>query len=366
MPGGDNYRTEIVAAVKSCKVFMPLINDPWALSGECEDEYSLAKRLNLTSHESGRTNRNQKRVPIMIPISFSDLKWNAYPHVELLAASTNFIVHNGKSFHEGGVEQTVNRVLLSLAACGFKVSGIPQHPKPRANQGATSDAAASTKPVSVKSQIVELHGMLQSITASMQALALSPLDEGSPADSFALSRRSGKRRPTADDKEEDNDDDDDDGKKQKVEEKLGKEYLGLVHGAGSLASGEKFVYCDSMLLSLSWDCLSNSVSAKVEVHSEMKKVDGFDCAEDVPVSHSLCTWVRKEDHETATCQGSFEPETKLLKLKDLTYSGHVSNMKKYYLVLHRDRLVGVKQALRARPDLADPECTTPLNFRLVR
>ena len=39
MSGGDQYRTEIVHAIKTCKVFLPLINNAWALSGECEDEY---------------------------------------------------------------------------------------------------------------------------------------------------------------------------------------------------------------------------------------------------------------------------------------------------------------------------------------
>jgi hypothetical protein len=106
MSGGENYRTEIVSVVKSCKVFLPLLNDAWALSGECEDEYSLAKRLNLTSHESGRTIRSEKRQPIMLPVAFSDLKWNQYPHVELLAASTNFIVHRNNTLSEGPLDQT--------------------------------------------------------------------------------------------------------------------------------------------------------------------------------------------------------------------------------------------------------------------
>lgn len=33
MVGGVNYRTSIVDAVKSCTIFLPLINDSWAQSG---------------------------------------------------------------------------------------------------------------------------------------------------------------------------------------------------------------------------------------------------------------------------------------------------------------------------------------------
>lgn len=55
MNGGAQFRNEIVSAVDSCKFFVILLNEQWALSGECEDEFSLAKRMNLTSHETKRT-----------------------------------------------------------------------------------------------------------------------------------------------------------------------------------------------------------------------------------------------------------------------------------------------------------------------
>jgi hypothetical protein len=36
MDAGIDYREEIVAAVKACKIFIPLINAEWASSGECK------------------------------------------------------------------------------------------------------------------------------------------------------------------------------------------------------------------------------------------------------------------------------------------------------------------------------------------
>jgi hypothetical protein len=54
LSGGQDFREGIVHAAKRCAVFMPLINDAWARSGECKDEFNLAKRLNLTSTEMGR------------------------------------------------------------------------------------------------------------------------------------------------------------------------------------------------------------------------------------------------------------------------------------------------------------------------
>jgi len=107
---GESYRAEIVKAITSCKIFIPFINTEWALSGECEDEYNLAKRRNLTSHEEGRTTRSQSRQPIIFPIAFKGLDWNKYPHVQLLAANTNFVVHDDLSFLTGNVEKTVTEI----------------------------------------------------------------------------------------------------------------------------------------------------------------------------------------------------------------------------------------------------------------
>jgi hypothetical protein len=156
LAGGASFREEIVRAVcrapcfvsvllqwlsctrqvQACSVFVPLVTTEWALSGECEIEcvmffidnalqncviirrYNFALRLNLTSHEKGRTQRNQvrknrkhaagiaapnasfahlniahsrtvildqPRLPVLLPIAFPGLDWDAHPSIQLLA-----------------------------------------------------------------------------------------------------------------------------------------------------------------------------------------------------------------------------------------------------------------------------------------
>ena len=96
-------------------------NQQWALSGECEDEYNLAKRLNLTSHEKGRTQRTERRLPIMMPIAFPNLDWDGHPHVQLLAASTNFIVHNTDDLLSGNSAQTLDDVAKAIISAGISI-----------------------------------------------------------------------------------------------------------------------------------------------------------------------------------------------------------------------------------------------------
>lgn len=125
MDGGIDFRDAIVDAVKKCHIFLPLINSEWASSGECKDEFNFAKRLNLTSHESGRSLEGENRLPVILPIAFPNLVWNQYPHVELLASSTNFIVHKQSSiitFDAAGIN-TINSLIRSINA--LKLKGIP-------------------------------------------------------------------------------------------------------------------------------------------------------------------------------------------------------------------------------------------------
>jgi hypothetical protein len=92
LSGGVNFRDEIIQGVKACKVFVPLMNAEWASSGECESEFLLAKRLNLTSHERKLTSPPAARRPIILPVAFPNLNtWARFPRVELLAATTNFV-----------------------------------------------------------------------------------------------------------------------------------------------------------------------------------------------------------------------------------------------------------------------------------
>ena len=123
MMGGVDFRDSIVQAVKQCHIFIPMINNAWALSGECRDEFSLAKRLHLTSHESGRSDKskNEPRLPVFIPIAFSDLQWNEHSHIQLLASSTNFLVHDAVSLECGNVQKRIDALLLSMHGVGCTV-----------------------------------------------------------------------------------------------------------------------------------------------------------------------------------------------------------------------------------------------------
>lgn len=73
--GGADYREGIARAVKRCTVFIPLINEAWARSGERNDEFNLAKRLHLTSAEAGRSRRAARARAR--PIAFAGLDWDA-------------------------------------------------------------------------------------------------------------------------------------------------------------------------------------------------------------------------------------------------------------------------------------------------
>lgn len=114
MIGGVEFRHSIVRGVDSCTVFIILGNNAWALSGECEYEFNLATRRNLTSHETGRTQRGQKRLPIILPIAFSDLDWNAHEHVKMLAANVNFIVHPSENLMCANASATLSKVVESV------------------------------------------------------------------------------------------------------------------------------------------------------------------------------------------------------------------------------------------------------------
>jgi len=85
MTGGQNYRDEIVKAIDKAFAVILLVNNDWAESAECEDEYNYAKRLHLTS-------KSDPRKPFIIPVAFPDLDWQKRSHIRLLMSSTNAIV----------------------------------------------------------------------------------------------------------------------------------------------------------------------------------------------------------------------------------------------------------------------------------
>eukprot|EP01038_Epipyxis_sp_PR26KG_P006390 gene6390-8803_t len=165
MNGGVEFREEIVEAVKKCKIFLPLINDEWARSGECKDEYNLAKRLNLTSHESGRTVEGEKRLPVILPIAFPNLIWNKYSHVELLAASTNFIVHKESAMLEGNEAyiETINSLIRSIKDLGLSDLEIfgELDEKPSQTTVVKGDSSDSSQTQ------LELKGQLRNVTLQL-------------------------------------------------------------------------------------------------------------------------------------------------------------------------------------------------------
>ncbi|GFH58912.1 hypothetical protein CTEN210_15388 [Chaetoceros tenuissimus] len=105
MAAGADFRDEIVAAVDSCEVFLPLINEAWCLSKECKYEFNYGFRKHLTS-DTG--------VPYIVPMCFPDLDWNAHGHVRALLANTNALVYNPNE--EANI---MDKLKDSLVECGL-------------------------------------------------------------------------------------------------------------------------------------------------------------------------------------------------------------------------------------------------------
>jgi flagellar basal body rod protein FlgB len=91
MLGGRSYRHQIIEAIESCQVIVPLICKGWSESAECMDEFNHARRLNLRSHVSHRTTAPASRLPVIVPIFYKDFDFTINPDTRLLASSVNFI-----------------------------------------------------------------------------------------------------------------------------------------------------------------------------------------------------------------------------------------------------------------------------------
>ena len=124
LKGGDNFRDGIAKAVKNCDVFLPLLNEEWAVSEECKIEFNFAYSLNLNSTKKGRSKPGEPRLPVIIPISFPNINWDDHIHVELLAANTNFIMHNTALFEDDGsdMDSTLFELSQAFKKLGFKVN----------------------------------------------------------------------------------------------------------------------------------------------------------------------------------------------------------------------------------------------------
>lgn len=91
MAGGASFRDQIVDALETCKVFIPLINEEWINSPECLDEFNHARRLNLISHKTKRTSPPAARLPVILPVYFDGFNFLGYKETRLLASSVNFL-----------------------------------------------------------------------------------------------------------------------------------------------------------------------------------------------------------------------------------------------------------------------------------
>ncbi|KAJ3141381.1 hypothetical protein HK100_007417 [Physocladia obscura] len=142
LQAGDNYRNEIVEAVKSSRVVLPMINKNWSKSGECEAEFQLAIRTNLISHDTGATAHTITvdgadgkpypisgiRRPAFLPLKFPDIEWRENPGVEQLSCLTNFVVCNDVTLLEDASGATkadiLQQIIHGLRNLGIKVNRL--------------------------------------------------------------------------------------------------------------------------------------------------------------------------------------------------------------------------------------------------
>lgn len=333
MTGGTDYREAIVDAVKSCKVFLPLLNNEWALSGECEDEYSLAKRLNLTSHECGRTDREQPRQPILLPVAFSNLNWTAHKHVELLAAKTNFIVHDAKTLEEGNTTQTINTLLMSLARFGFEVKNPPA-----VLLAVTALKKKGTKETqkSVQEEIAQVHSSLESLTATVQHLMLKMNQPGALPQEAAAQ-----------------------GAEKDVQ--LGKEYLGVI-----ATSNPSYAYWDSTEFTLSYDVANMTDSVPVKgtmIQKELRKLVSGKPLSQLSESDPLYGWASNLSVIQGELHGTYERSVNMLQLK----TKGLTMEKNIWLNVLPGLLSGMGQVVVPHTDKPmDPLCTHAISMKQIR
>jgi len=314
--GGENYRDEIIKAVKTCCVMVLLINDEWALSGECQDEYALAKRLNLTSHESGRTKRENPRKPSFIPIAFPNLNWTAHSHVELLAASTNFITHNSDSLVNGNTQQTLNTVALSLKHLGFKI----QIDAVETKTVLSSEITTKQAPITVQQQFDETALLLQVLSNSIQQLNFS----------FKENKITSSRN--VEEKVELN-----------VNNKLkkGARYLGTSCFSGEVSNIEWAGWDSKELIITEYNEKSNKFKAdftSTELRKELINPPRL-------VPQYLTDWIKDIGQAVYHCSGTFNPTLQLLHFApdsvQMITGGSEWPKRNYYVILYKNLLFGV-------------------------
>jgi len=110
--GGNHYRRGIAAAVKGCQIFLPLLNNEWCNSMECEVEFNMAFNLFTHSHETGRTKKGEQRTPFFVPVALPGLDWNA-DQILLLGSSINFIVKSEEMEEKAFLNQLLSEIVKS-------------------------------------------------------------------------------------------------------------------------------------------------------------------------------------------------------------------------------------------------------------
>jgi len=161
---GEDFRDAITSAVKQCDVMILLMTEAWAKSGECKDEYSYARRLNLTSHEKGVTAPNRPRKPLFIPIAFPDLNWE-HPHVELLSSTINFLICPEEVLTGISGAVVLESLARSLQSAGFDINFVGN---------ASSSVTMTTQPTagtsSASDTLAQVTQLLSSVQLSVAAL----------------------------------------------------------------------------------------------------------------------------------------------------------------------------------------------------
>lgn len=356
MVGGVEFRSSIVQAVRECTVFIPLINNSWAQSGECSDEFSLAKRLHLTSHESGRTTRDKPRLPIFVPFAFSDLDWNAYPHIQLLAASTNFLVHDAPTLQSGNTQKRLDSLLLSMEGFGLSVD-LPNHiiEEQKAKKvllgGSRQGNTASTNGP---------HEQLIAITESLKAFASSIESVAYNAASNEFKMRSNNQGGghTASRSNEEN---------EGGGGSLSKEYLGVSNGSmvSTKDSSKGFLmqWWNSLHLKITKIDPSTNEVEGVIIESNLRKQGTSPTGEVVDgkllhlqPSHPLYHWGKDLFVRVSEFKGLYQPDSYLLSGEATRVSEEANGVKnenfrvlsyKYHLVLRPSELVGVQMGAKS-------------------
>jgi GTP-binding protein EngB required for normal cell division len=112
LPGGANFRSEIIRAVERCDCMIALMNMAWATSLECRDEFQQAVSLSLQPQRAGK--------PAIIPVAFEGLNWNDHEHIRGHSRTSQFIVHDGATLIEGNQERLLERLAASLDSLGYE------------------------------------------------------------------------------------------------------------------------------------------------------------------------------------------------------------------------------------------------------